>query len=75
MRPKRIWRSFVPILVYLGVSDGKMEEGHLRAEPNLSIRPIGTTSVGVKTEIKNLNSFKSVYKGSPLRGSSGSRRC
>ena len=51
------------ILVYLGVSDGKMEEGHLRAEPNLSIRPVGTTGVGVKTEIKNLNSFKSVYKG------------
>ncbi len=51
------------ILVYLGVSDGKMEEGHLRAEPNLSIRPIGTDGVGVKTEIKNLNSFKSVYKG------------
>ena len=51
------------ILIYLGVSDGKMEEGHLRAEPNLSIRPIGTEGVGVKTEIKNLNSFKSVYKG------------
>ena len=51
------------ILIYLGVSDGKMEEGHLRAEPNLSIRPVGTSGVGVKTEIKNLNSFKSVYKG------------
>ena len=51
------------ILIYLGVSDGKMEEGHLRAEPNLSIRPVGTEGVGVKTEIKNLNSFKSVYKG------------
>ncbi len=51
------------ILVYLGVSDGKMEEGHLRAEPNLSLRPVGTAGVGVKTEIKNLNSFKSVYKG------------
>jgi len=51
------------ILIYLGVSDGKMEEGHLRAEPNLSIRPQGTDGVGVKTEIKNLNSFKSVYKG------------
>ena len=45
------------ILVYLGVSDGKMEEGHLRAEPNLSIRPEGTSGVGTKTEIKNLNSF------------------
>ncbi len=51
------------ILIYLGVSDGKMEEGHLRAEPNLSVRPQGTDGVGVKTEIKNLNSFKSVYKG------------
>lgn len=51
------------ILIYLGVSDGKMEEGHLRAEPNLSIRPVGTDGVGIKTEIKNLNSFKSVYRG------------
>ena len=51
------------ILVYLGVSDGKMEEGHLRAEPNVSIRPMGSDSMGVKTEIKNLNSFKSVFKG------------
>ena len=51
------------ILVYLDVSDGKMEEGHLRAEPNVSIRPVGTAGVGVKTEIKNLNSFKSVFKG------------
>ncbi len=51
------------ILVYLGVSDGKMEEGHLRAEPNLSLRPAGTSGVGTKTEIKNLNSFKSVFKG------------
>ncbi|BDI30707.1 aspartyl/glutamyl-tRNA(Asn/Gln) amidotransferase subunit B [Capsulimonas corticalis] len=51
------------ILVYLNVSDGKMEEGHLRAEPNLSIRPVGSDKFGVKTEIKNLNSFKSVFKG------------
>src|SRR5580700_438670 len=51
------------ILIYLGVSDGKMEEGHLRAEPNLSIRPAGTDGVGVKTEIKNLNSFRSVFRG------------
>jgi aspartyl-tRNA(Asn)/glutamyl-tRNA(Gln) amidotransferase subunit B len=51
------------ILISLDASDGKMEEGHLRAEPNLSIRPVGTSEVGVKTEIKNLNSFKSVSKG------------
>ena len=51
------------ILIYLGVSDGKMEEGHLRAEPNLSIRPAGTDSMGTKTEIKNLNSFRAVFRG------------
>ena len=51
------------ILIYLDVSDGKMEEGHLRAEPNLSLRPAGTDGVGTKTEIKNLNSFRAVYRG------------
>jgi aspartyl-tRNA(Asn)/glutamyl-tRNA(Gln) amidotransferase subunit B len=51
------------ILVYLGVSDGKMEEGHLRAEPNVSIREIGTDVLGTKTEIKNLNSFRAVERG------------
>jgi aspartyl-tRNA(Asn)/glutamyl-tRNA(Gln) amidotransferase subunit B len=51
------------ILIYIGVSDGKMEEGHLRCEPNLSLRPAGTGGVGVKTEIKNLNSFRAVYRG------------
>ncbi len=51
------------ILVYLGVSDGKMEEGHLRAEPNVSIRPEGAEKLGVKTELKNLNSFRAVERG------------
>ncbi len=51
------------ILVYLGVSDGKMEEGHLRAEPNVSIRMIGADKLGTKTEIKNLNSFRAVERG------------
>jgi aspartyl-tRNA(Asn)/glutamyl-tRNA(Gln) amidotransferase subunit B len=51
------------ILTYIGVSDGKMEEGSLRCEPNLSIRLVGTDGVGTKTEIKNLNSFRAVYKG------------
>jgi aspartyl-tRNA(Asn)/glutamyl-tRNA(Gln) amidotransferase subunit B len=51
------------ILVYLGVSDGKMEEGHLRAEPNVSIRKIGSDSLGTKTELKNLNSFRAVERG------------
>ena len=51
------------ILVYLGVSDGKMEEGHLRAEPNVSIREIGSEKLGTKTELKNLNSFRAVERG------------
>ena len=51
------------ILVYLGVSDGKMEEGHLRAEPNVSIREEGSDALGTKTELKNLNSFRAVERG------------
>jgi aspartyl-tRNA(Asn)/glutamyl-tRNA(Gln) amidotransferase subunit B len=51
------------ILVYLGVSDGKMEEGHLRAEPNVSIREPGSVRLGTKTELKNLNSFRAVERG------------
>jgi len=51
------------ILIYLGVSDGKMEEGSLRCEPNVSIRPKGTAEFGTRTEIKNLNSFRAVYRG------------
>jgi aspartyl-tRNA(Asn)/glutamyl-tRNA(Gln) amidotransferase subunit B len=51
------------VLTYIGVSDGKMEEGSLRCEPNLSVHPAGSTVYGTKTEIKNLNSFRAVYKG------------
>jgi aspartyl-tRNA(Asn)/glutamyl-tRNA(Gln) amidotransferase subunit B len=51
------------ILVYLGVSDGKMEEGHLRAEPNVSIHQLGSSELGTKTELKNLNSFRAVERG------------
>ena len=48
------------ILVWLGISDCKMEEGSLRCDANVSIRPVGATELGTKTEIKNMNSFKSV---------------
>jgi len=51
------------ILTYLGVNDGKMEEGSLRCEPNISVRPLGTEKYGTKTELKNLNSFRAVYRG------------
>jgi len=51
------------ILMYLGVCNGKMEEGSLRCEPNISIRPSGAEQYGTKTELKNLNSFRSVQLG------------
>ena len=50
------------ILYYLGVSDGKMEEGSMRCDVNVSIRPVGSTTFGTKTEIKNLNSISNVQK-------------
>lgn len=51
------------VLVYLGVCDGRMEQGSLRCEPNLSVRPKGSDTFGVKTELKNLNSFRAVQRG------------
>lgn len=48
------------ILRYLGVSTGNMEEGALRCEPNVSVRPAGSEALGAKVEIKNLNSFRAV---------------
>ncbi len=48
--------------VQLGVSDVKMEEGSLRCDANVSIRPVGSTELGTKTEIKNMNSFRSVHR-------------
>lgn len=50
------------ILQYTEVSDCKMEEGSLRCDTNVSIRLKGTNEFGVKTEIKNMNSFKAVEK-------------
>jgi aspartyl-tRNA(Asn)/glutamyl-tRNA(Gln) amidotransferase subunit B len=50
------------ILVWLGVNDGNMEEGSLRCDANVSVRPAGSTTLGTKTEVKNLNSFRFVQK-------------
>lgn len=51
------------ILLYTGVSDVKMEEGSLRCDANISLRPVGADTFGTKTELKNLNSFRFVQKG------------
>jgi aspartyl-tRNA(Asn)/glutamyl-tRNA(Gln) amidotransferase subunit B len=48
------------ILRYLGVGSGDMEKGAMRCEVNVSLRPVGTETLGTKVEIKNLNSFRSV---------------
>ncbi|MFD2629529.1 Asp-tRNA(Asn)/Glu-tRNA(Gln) amidotransferase subunit GatB [Oceanobacillus kapialis] len=51
------------IIQYTGVSDVKMEEGSLRCDANISLRPIGQEEFGTKAELKNLNSFSYVQKG------------
>jgi aspartyl-tRNA(Asn)/glutamyl-tRNA(Gln) amidotransferase subunit B len=50
------------ILVWLGVNDGNMEEGSLRCDANVSVRPTGQAQFGTKAEVKNLNSFRYVQK-------------
>ena len=49
-------------LEYLGVSDCKMQEGSLRCDVNLSVRPAGSAEFGTRTEMKNLNSFKAIAR-------------
>ena len=48
------------LLEYIGVCDGNMEEGSLRCDANVSLRPLGSEKLGTRTEIKNLNSFRNV---------------
>ena len=50
------------ILQYTGVSDCKMEQGSLRADVNLSVKPIGSKELGTRTEMKNINSFKAIAR-------------
>ena len=47
-------------LVWIGVNDGNMEEGSLRCDANVSVRPVGESRLGTKAEVKNLNSFRYV---------------
>jgi aspartyl-tRNA(Asn)/glutamyl-tRNA(Gln) amidotransferase subunit B len=50
------------ILVWLGVNDGNMEEGSLRCDANVSVRPLGQEQFGTKAEVKNVNSFRYLEK-------------
>jgi aspartyl-tRNA(Asn)/glutamyl-tRNA(Gln) amidotransferase subunit B len=53
-------RAIRTLVRYLGIGDGNMEEGSLRCDANVSLRPRGATAFGTKTEIKNMNSFRNV---------------
>ncbi|NLM51437.1 MAG: Asp-tRNA(Asn)/Glu-tRNA(Gln) amidotransferase subunit GatB [Firmicutes bacterium] len=50
------------IILYTGISDVKMEEGSLRCDANISIRPVGSKEFGTRVEIKNMNSFRAVQR-------------
>ncbi|WGV28758.1 Asp-tRNA(Asn)/Glu-tRNA(Gln) amidotransferase subunit GatB [Halotia branconii] len=50
------------IVRYLGVSDGNMQEGSLRCDVNISVRPVGRKEFGTKVEIKNMNSFSAIQR-------------
>ncbi len=63
--PKEAWaymRKIWQLVRYLGVSDGNMEEGSLRCDANISIRPVNQKEFATRTEIKNLNSFRNVER-------------
>ncbi len=55
-------RTLRAILVYLEVCDGNMEEGSFRCDANVSVRPAGAAELGVKVEVKNMNSFRNVQR-------------
>lgn len=50
------------IVRYLGICDGNLEEGSMRVDANVSIRPMGSNTLGTKTELKNMNSFRSIQR-------------
>jgi aspartyl-tRNA(Asn)/glutamyl-tRNA(Gln) amidotransferase subunit B len=63
--PQEAYAYFVKlkqILQYIGVCTGDMEKGHMRCDANVSVRPVGETTFGTRTEVKNMNSFKAVER-------------
>jgi len=55
-------RTLREILRYLEICDGNMEEGSMRCDANISLRPVGSSTLGVKAELKNMNSFRNVQR-------------
>jgi aspartyl-tRNA(Asn)/glutamyl-tRNA(Gln) amidotransferase subunit B len=59
---RRYLQTLKQVLEYVGVSDVDMEKGSLRVDANVSARPVGATTLGTKTEVKNMNSFSGVER-------------
>lgn len=55
-------RTLRTLVRFLGISDGNLEEGSLRCDANVSLRPVGSLQFGTRTELKNINSFRNVEK-------------
>lgn len=55
-------QSLREVILELGVSDARLEEGSMRFDANVSVRPVGDTALGTKVEIKNMNSFRSLER-------------
>jgi len=55
-------RALREILMFVGANDGNLEEGSFRCDANVSLRPVGTTTLGTRTELKNINSFRYVQR-------------
>ena len=66
--------SYRSILQYLRVSTGSMEEGSFRCDANVSVRPRGSEAFGAKVEVKNMNSFRAVYRAIEFEVERQSRR-
>lgn len=59
---KAYMEAVAAVLLYLGISDAKMQEGSLRADVNVSVRPHGQKEYGTRVEMKNVNSFSAVHR-------------
>ncbi|NQU17586.1 MAG: Asp-tRNA(Asn)/Glu-tRNA(Gln) amidotransferase subunit GatB [Candidatus Saganbacteria bacterium] len=63
LEAKIFMEDLAHLLQYLGVCDAKMEQGSLRCDANISIRPVGQKELGTRSELKNMNSFRFVQMG------------
>ena len=59
---RRYFQKLRQVLIWIGVNTGNMEEGALRCDANVSVRPVGQVAYGAKVEIKNMNSFRAVER-------------